>query len=74
MCVCVRVRACVRACVRAYVYVCVCVSTLIPMDSSQYWNCFAGYMPLSFRDSVLVPILKVSEDATDGSNYSLIVP
>ena len=26
-------------------------------------------MPLSFRDSVLVPILKGNKDATDSSNY-----
>ena len=28
-----------------------------------------GYMPLCFRDSVLVPILKGNKDATDSSNY-----
>ena len=28
-----------------------------------------GYMPLSFRDSVLVPILKGNKDATDSYNY-----
>ena len=28
-----------------------------------------GYMPLSFRDSVLVLILKGNKDATDSSNY-----
>ena len=28
-----------------------------------------GYMPLSFRDSVMVPILKGNKDATDSSNY-----
>ena len=44
------------------------------MDLSQYRNNFAailqhGYMPLSLRNSVLVPILKGSEDANDSSNY-----
>ena len=28
-----------------------------------------GYMPLSLRDSVLVPILKGNKDATDSYNY-----
>ena len=28
-----------------------------------------GYMPLSFRDSVLIPILKGTKVATDSSNY-----
>ena len=31
-----------------------------------------GYMPLSFRDPVLVPILKDNKDATDRSNYRSI--